>query len=96
MLNLVVTAVVVWCSWGMRTRNRQPPQVRKRYWNEPSSGWGERAYLFEVVRGLSITGGVFLRNMWKWVTGRKGALTAYYPEENPRRLRAATTAASTC
>jgi NADH-quinone oxidoreductase subunit I len=43
-------------------------------------GW-EIVYLPEVVRGLSITGGVFLRNMWKWVTGRKGAVTTYYPEE---------------
>ncbi|MBK6351260.1 MAG: NADH-quinone oxidoreductase subunit I [Proteobacteria bacterium] len=44
-------------------------------------GWWERSYLLEVVRGLAITGGVFLRNMGKWLTGRKGALTAYYPEE---------------
>jgi NADH-quinone oxidoreductase subunit I len=57
------------------------PYVRKRYWNQPTMGWWERAYLFEVLRGLRITGGVFLANMWKWMTGRKGALTAYYPEE---------------
>jgi NADH-quinone oxidoreductase subunit I len=44
-------------------------------------GWWERLYIFEVMRGLAITGGVFLRNMGKWLTGRKGALTAYYPEE---------------
>ena len=25
--------------------------------------WWERAYLFEIMRGLVITGGVFLRNM---------------------------------
>jgi NADH-quinone oxidoreductase subunit I len=56
-------------------------QVKWKYWNEPEPGWYERVYLFEVVRGLSITMGVFARNMWKWVTGRKGALTAYYPEE---------------
>ena len=43
--------------------------------------WWERAYLFEILRGLGITGGVFLRNMWRWMTGRKGALTTYYPEE---------------
>jgi NADH-quinone oxidoreductase subunit I len=54
---------------------------RKQYWNEPEMGWYERAYLFEILRGLAITGGVFLRNMGKWVTGRKGALTTYYPEE---------------
>jgi NADH-quinone oxidoreductase subunit I len=44
-------------------------------------GWWERFYLFEIMRGLGITGGIFLRNMWRWSTGRKGALTAYYPEE---------------
>jgi NADH-quinone oxidoreductase subunit I len=44
------------------------------------SGW-EKFYLWEVIRGLRITGGVFLANMWKWMTFRKGALTAYYPEE---------------
>ena len=54
---------------------------RKRYWNEPTLTLWERAYLPEIVRGLAITSGVFLRNMWRWVTGRKGALTTYYPEE---------------
>jgi NADH-quinone oxidoreductase subunit I len=61
--------------------NKPHAYVRKRYWNEPAMGWWERAYLFEILRGLAITGGVFLRNMWKWVTFRKGALTTYYPEE---------------
>ena len=56
-------------------------RVRRSYWNEPTMAAWERVYLLEVVRGLSITGGVFLRNMWKWCTGRKGAVTAYYPEE---------------
>jgi NADH-quinone oxidoreductase subunit I len=61
--------------------SNRKPYVRKRYWNEPEMGWYERSYFFEVWRGLRITGGVFLANMWKWVTGRKGALTSYYPEE---------------
>jgi NADH-quinone oxidoreductase subunit I len=60
---------------------KRPAYKRKQYWNEPEMGWYERAYLFEILRGLGITGGVFLRNMWRWMTGRKGALTAYYPEE---------------
>jgi len=59
--------------------NPRPP--RKQYWNEPKLGLWERLYLFEIVRGLRITGGVFFGNMAKWLTGRKGALTAYYPEE---------------
>jgi NADH-quinone oxidoreductase subunit I len=41
----------------------------------------ERAYLPEVVRGIVITSRVFVRNMFKWMTGRKGAITTYYPEE---------------
>ena len=54
---------------------------RREYWNKPEMGRWERMYIFEIVRGLWITGGVFTRNMWKWITGRKGALTSYYPEE---------------
>jgi NADH-quinone oxidoreductase subunit I len=60
--------------------NRKP-YVRKRYWNEPEMSWYERAYLFEILRGMYITSRVFLRNMGKWITGRKGAITTYYPEE---------------
>jgi NADH-quinone oxidoreductase subunit I len=57
------------------------PYVRKAYWNSDTLTLWERAYLPEILRGLGITSGVFLRNMWKWMTGRKGALTTYYPEE---------------
>ena len=57
------------------------PYARPRYWNEPTMGWWERAYIFEVLRGLFITGRVFVRNMARWIVGRKGALTIYYPEE---------------
>jgi NADH-quinone oxidoreductase subunit I len=54
---------------------------RKEYWNSATMTWYERAYLFEILRGLGITSLVFLRNMGKWLTFRKGALTTYYPEE---------------
>ena len=57
------------------------PRVKKKYWNEPQAGLYERLFIFEVVNGLRITGRIFFANMWKWVTGRKGAVTAYYPEE---------------
>ena len=57
------------------------PHVRKVYWNEPSMGVWERLYLPEIIRGLWITGRVFTLNMVKWITGGKGALTTYYPEE---------------
>jgi len=60
---------------------KRPAYPRKQYWNEPTMTWWEKFYLFEILRGLGITGGVFTRNMWRFMTGRKGALTSYYPEE---------------
>ena len=59
----------------------QRSKPRKAYWNQPTLGWYEKAFIFEIVRGLRITGHVFFSNMWKWVRGQKGAVTAYYPEE---------------
>lgn len=55
--------------------------TRKKYWNQPQMGWYERAYIFEVVLGLIVTGKVFLGNLFKFMTFRKGAITTYYPEE---------------
>ena len=57
------------------------PYKRKEYWNEPTLTTWEKAYLPEILRGLALTSAVFLRNMGRWMTGRKGALTIYYPEE---------------
>jgi NADH-quinone oxidoreductase subunit I len=54
---------------------------RKTYWNKATMSLWERAYLPEIVCGLVVTSGVFLRNMGRWISGRKGALTTYYPEE---------------
>ena len=69
----------------VRPPGSRPPPVPRRtkrtYWNEPRMGAWESVYLLEIIRGLGITGGVFLRNMGKWITGRKGAVTSYYPEE---------------
>src|SRR5512144_597273 len=69
------------CPSGGRADTDMKRYERKVYWNEPTMGWWERAYLFEIVRGLAITSAVFLKNMWRWITLRKGALTTYYPEE---------------
>ena len=57
------------------------PYKRKTYWNQHKMTLWERAYLPEVLRGLGITSGIFLRNMGRWISGKKGALTTYYPEE---------------
>lgn len=54
---------------------------RKEYWNQEKMGLWEKLYLFEIIRGLWVTGSVFTRNMFRWCTGRKGTLTYYYPEE---------------
>jgi NADH-quinone oxidoreductase subunit I len=55
--------------------------ARPQYWNGTTLTWWERLYLPAVLHGLAITTGVFLRNMGKWLTGRRGAVTTYYPEE---------------
>lgn len=54
---------------------------RKQYWNEPTLGTWESSYLPEILLGLALTSRIFLRNMGRWLTGKKGALTTYYPEE---------------
>ena len=68
----------------------RPPYRRKQYWNEPEMGWYERAYLFEILRGLAITGGVFLRNMGKWMTGHCGRVSW---RGSPRRRQSLPSAA---
>jgi NADH-quinone oxidoreductase subunit I len=55
--------------------------MKRRNWNKPTMTLWERVYIFEIVRGLTITGSVFFGNLWRWATFRKGALTTYYPEE---------------
>ncbi len=41
----------------------------------------QRFYLVEVLVGLGVTAGHFFRNMARWVSGRKGAVTYQWPEE---------------
>lgn len=65
----------------IQLRYNAKAHVRKEYWNEDTMTFWERMYLPEILRGLAITTGIFFRNMTRWVTGRKGALTTYYPEE---------------
>ena len=70
-----------WCGRTRERRCEDALQAQGQYWNEPTLTLWERAYLPEILRGLVITSGVFLRNMKRWMTGKKGALTTYYPEE---------------
>ena len=56
--------------------------AKKRYWNEPTMGLWERVYLHrDRCAGCASPAASSSRNMWKWMTCRKGALTTYYPEE---------------
>jgi NADH-quinone oxidoreductase subunit I len=41
----------------------------------------QRFYVVEIVLGLGVTASHFFRNMARWVTGRKGAVTFQWPEE---------------
>jgi NADH-quinone oxidoreductase subunit I len=45
------------------------------------AGGRQRFYVTEVLIGLGITAGHFFRNLGRWVTGRKGAVTYQWPEE---------------
>ena len=62
------------------------PYRRKPYWNQPTMGWWEKAYLPEIARGLAITGGVFLRNMWRWITRAQGRAHDLLPGRDAPRL----------
>jgi len=57
----------------------RPPGATER----THDGLWERAYLFEILRGLAITGGVFLRNMGTVgvMTGRKACAHLVLPVE---------------
>jgi NADH-quinone oxidoreductase subunit I len=41
----------------------------------------QRWYVVEVLGGLAVTAGHFFRNLGRWLTGRKGAVTYQWPEE---------------
>ena len=41
----------------------------------------DRLYVPQILRGLAITTTIFAANMWRWLTGRRGAFTIRYPEE---------------
>ena len=78
--NLVVTAVLL---WSLECRCERSPYRRKRYWNEPTHGaGGSGPTSSRSCAGSRITGARLPRaTCGSWMTGRKGALTTYYPEE---------------
>ena len=45
----------------IQLRYNAKARVRPQYWNERTMTWYERAYLPEILRGLAITTGIFLR-----------------------------------
>jgi NADH-quinone oxidoreductase subunit I len=55
--------------------------AQKKYTNPERLRFSEAIYLIEIIKGLGITGKVFFSNLWKWICGKRGAVTTYYPEE---------------
>ncbi len=87
LINLVITVFMSGAGPVGSLTWRGPPYVRKKYWNEPEMSWWEKAYIFEIVRGLVITGGVFTRNMLRWMTGQKGRADNVLPGGEALGLR---------
>lgn len=56
-------------------------EPQKNYRNPDKLRFGEAIYIVEVVKGLWITTKVFFSNLVKWIFKKRGAVTAYYPEE---------------
>ncbi len=75
-------------SAAVKTHGKLKPYERKLYWNEPTLTPWERAYLPEILRGLAITSGVFLRNMTQVDHRQEGRADHLLPGGDPRRLRA--------
>ena len=85
-----------WCGRTREAPLMKTPYKRKQYWNEPTLGAWERAYLPEILRGLVITSGVFLRNMTTLDHRQEGRADDLLPGGDALRLRTAATAASMC
>jgi NADH-quinone oxidoreductase subunit I len=49
--------------------------------NPAELGFWDKLYLPEILKGIALTGGHFVKNMALWITGKKGAVTFQYPEE---------------
>lgn len=52
-----------------------------KYYDRDKMSFLDRIYVKEVGRGILITSKHFFRNMWKWLTFRKGGVVILYPEE---------------
>ena len=60
------------------------PFERRVYWNEPTMNWWESMYIFEIVRGLSVTGRVFTRSE-KNCCNSQSAVCAWDESERARK-----------
>lgn len=54
---------------------------QRKYRNPDKLKFAEAIYLIEVLKGLWITAKIFFTNLGKWIIGKRGAVTVYYPEE---------------
>src|SRR5712692_6410673 len=59
----------------------RPPLKVRRVRQELREPACQRFYVVDVLGGLGVTAGHFFRNLGRWVTGRKGAVTYQWPEE---------------
>ena len=52
-----------------------------KYYDRDKRTLADQLYVKEIVRGVLITSKHFFRNLWKWLTFRKGGAVILYPEE---------------
>ncbi len=62
-------------------RNNSMETKKRKYNNRKELRFKEAIYLIAIIKGLCITARIFFRNLFKWITKRRGAVTTYYPEE---------------
>ena len=62
-------------------RNNSMETKKRKYNNPEKLRFKEAIYLIAIIKGLCITARIFFRNLFKWITKRRGAVTTYYPEE---------------
>ncbi len=56
--------------------------MERKYRNPEKMRFAEAIYIVEIVKGICLTAGVFLKNLGRWIIGKRGAVTACYPEED--------------
>lgn len=58
-----------------------PDLADMKYYDRKKRTLLDQLYIKEIGRGVLITTKHFIRNLWKWLTFRKGGVVILYPEE---------------